>query len=203
MGCPASATSDALQARIQPLQQQSRPDCAPGLVAPLAAERPAPDDTAAQDEPGAHCGESSIAVSHRPGAAQAPSPSDQAAQPAAAGLPGAEGQAGAFRVSSCSSLGGQAEGGREAAAAALRRAPSATSLRAQWQKWVAIRDAPCVGHPWRCPPSPATTAPRRAAPVRPPRRLPPELPGINFVAIVAPHVKLCECDDRHAVTRHE
>lgn len=30
-------------------------------------------------------------------------------------------------------------------------APSTASVRAQWRKWVAIRDAPCAGHPWRYP----------------------------------------------------
>jgi hypothetical protein len=30
-----------------------------------------------------------------------------------------------------------------------QRVPAAGEIRTQWKKWVAIRDAPCAGHPWR------------------------------------------------------
>ena len=27
--------------------------------------------------------------------------------------------------------------------------PSREAVRARWRQWVAVRDAPCPGHPWR------------------------------------------------------
>ncbi|KAK9826497.1 hypothetical protein WJX81_006518 [Elliptochloris bilobata] len=39
--------------------------------------------------------------------------------------------------------------GPNAADAAGGRPPSREAVRARWRQWVAVRDAPCPGHPWR------------------------------------------------------
>lgn len=35
------------------------------------------------------------------------------------------------------------------ACAAGAAPPSREAVRARWRQWVAVRDAPCPGHPWR------------------------------------------------------
>ena len=55
-----------------------------------------------------------------------------------------------LRLAPAGSQGPQPEGRRSSGS--QERPLTRQLMRSRWQRWVAVRDAPCPGHPWRyCP----------------------------------------------------